>query len=181
MNVHPSCEKQPDVVQLCKRNSAQECKTCTHRTYSDTCKQKSYAEQCSSHYNEGTHQCRDAGGWACYEKIKMHLAKPGANSCDGGSVVQSGCETAVQIFAQEAGKSPGRPLQVGSGGSCLDGAWGQVPLGCSVQSGGDWTAHYKTGNHDTGACCIHKDYQLVCYDSGMFNLVIVYVLFFISK
>ena len=26
---HPSCAKQPDVVQLCKRNSAQECKTCT--------------------------------------------------------------------------------------------------------------------------------------------------------
>ena len=110
----------------------------------------------------------------------MHLAEPGANSCDNGSVDQSGCEAAVQIFAKKAEKIPGRSLQVGTGGSCLDGSWGQVPLGCSVQSGRDWTAHYKTGNHDTDACCIHKDYQLVCYNSGMFNLFIVYVLFFVS-
>ena len=47
----------------------------------------------------------------------------------------------------------------------MDGSWGQVPLGCSVQSGVDWTAHYKTGNQGTGAACIHKNYQLVCYDS----------------
>ena len=108
----------------------------------------------------------------------MHLAQPGANTCDNGSVVQSECEAAVQIFATEAGKYPGRMMQVGSGGKCLDGSWGQVPLGCSIQSGGDWTAHYKTGNLDTGAGCIHEQYQLVCYDLGMLKLLIVYVLFF---
>ena len=107
----------------------------------------------------------------------MHLAQPGANSCDNGTVVQSGCEAAVQIFANEANKIPGRSMVVGSGGTCNDGGWGQVPLGCSVQSctNCDWTAHYKTG----GAGC-NKGYQLVCYDSGMFNLHIVYLLFFLS-
>ena len=90
----------------------------------------------------------------------MHLAQPGANICDNGSVsvLQSECEAAGQIFAQEAGRIPGR-MVVGSGGICGDGSWGQVPLGCSVQSGGDWTAHYKTGNHDTGAICKHKNTQ----------------------
>ena len=107
----------------------------------------------------------------------MHLAEPGANSCDNGSVDQSGCEAAVQIFANEANKIPGRSMVVGSGGTCNDGGWGQVPLGCSVQSctNCDWTAHYKTG----GAGC-NKGYQLVCYDSGMFNLHIVYLPFFLS-
>jgi len=47
------------------------------------------------------------------------------------------------------------------GGKCLDGSWGQVPLGCSVQSGGDRAAHYKTSG-DTGPGCIHPHYQLVC-------------------
>ena len=108
----------------------------------------------------------------------MRLAPPGANTCDNGSVVQSECEAAVQIFANKASKIPGRSLLVGSGGTCNDGGWGQVPLGCSVQSGGDWAAHYKTGNRDTDAGCIHQMYQLVCYDSGMFNLHIVHLLFF---
>jgi len=96
----------------------------------------------------------------------MRLAPPGANTCDNGSVVQSECEAAVQIFANKASKIPGRSLLVGSGGTCNDGGWGQVPLGCSVQSGGDWAAHYKTGNRDTDAGCIHQMYQLVCYDSA---------------
>ena len=104
----------------------------------------------------------------------MHLAPPGANTCDYGSGVQSNCEAAAQIFAAEAGTTPGKSLKVGSGGTCNDGGWGQVPLGCSVQSGGDWTAHYKTDT-DTGAGCIHEYYQLVCY--GMLNFLIVRVFF----
>ena len=108
----------------------------------------------------------------------MHLAKPGANSCDHGFVVQSGCEAAVQVFANETSKIPGRSLQVGSGGTCGRSGWGQIPLGCSVQSGGDWTAHYKTDT-DTGAGCIHENYQLVCY--GMLNFLIVRVFFNLSS
>ena len=63
--------------------------------------------------------------------------------------------------------NPGRSLQVGSGGKCLDGSWGQVPLGCSVQSGGDGAACYKTSG-DTGEGCISKIYQLVCLGKGEF-------------
>lgn len=51
----------------------------------------------------------------------------------------------------------------------MDGGWGQVPRGCSVQTGGDGTAHYKTSG-DTGDGCIHQHYQLVCtkdYDSNL--------------
>jgi len=57
----------------------------------------------------------------------------------------------------------------GSGGSCRDGSWGQVPTGCSAQSGGDWAAHLKTGPTDNGYYqadfarpCVHEAYQLVC-------------------
>jgi len=50
----------------------------------------------------------------------------------------------------------------GSGGSCRDGSWGQVPTGCSAQSGGDWAAHLKTGPTDNGPGCVHEAYQLVC-------------------
>ena len=66
-----------------------------------------------------------------------------------------------------SGNVPGRSLQVGSGGTCLDGTWGQAPIGCSVQSGGDWAPVYKTGS-DTGPGCIHPMYQLVCVSSGKF-------------
>ena len=63
------------------------------------------------------------------------------------------------------GKIPKRNLQVGAGGHCMDGSWGQVPLGCSAQSGGDWAAHYKTDT-DNGNACIHPWYQLLCKSSG---------------
>ena len=43
----------------------------------------------------------------------------------------------------------------------MDGSWGRVPLGCSAQTGGDRTAHYKTSG-DTGPGCIHDMYQLIC-------------------
>ena len=97
----------------------------------------------------------------------MHLAPQGATKCDYGiSVPQSKCGAAVHHFARIAGQIPARSLQVGSGGSCLDGSWGQVPLGCSAQSGGDWSAHYKTGGVDHNEGCIHELYQLVCYDAN---------------
>ena len=75
------------------------------------------------------------------------------------------CEAAGSILSP----NPRRTLQVGHGGKCLDGSWGQVPLGCSVQSGGDRAAHYKTSG-DTGPGCIHSLYQLVCRSNGMICL-----------
>ena len=95
---------------------------------------------------------------------EWHLAPAGAHACDAGSTAaQSKCEAAAKQLAALAGKIPGRPISVGRGGTCLDGNWGQVPLGCSAQSGagGDGTAHYKTAG-DTGAGCISKMYQLIC-------------------
>merc|ERR1712241_772484 len=62
-------------------------------------------------------------------------------------------------------------MQIGSGGTCLDGSWGQVPVGCSVQSGGSWTARYKTST-DNGAGCIHSDYQLVCLPTRYYREVV---------
>ena len=100
----------------------------------------------------------------------FHLAPPGSDKCDYGfSVDMSDCENAVLAFAVAAGSKPGRSLKVGSGGTCMDGSWGQVPLGCSAQSGGDWTAHYKT-NIDTGHGCIAALYQLVCTNEGIVYL-----------
>jgi len=88
----------------------------------------------------------------------IHLAPPGTNSCDYGEMVpKHECEAAGSLLSP----NPRRTLQVGHGGKCLDGSWGQVPLGCSVQSGGDRAAHYKTSG-DTGPGCIHPHYQLVC-------------------
>ena len=94
----------------------------------------------------------------------MHLAPSGSNSCDYGETVsKDDCEAA----GFSLWPNPGRSLQVGSGGKCLDGSWGQVPLGCSVQSGGDGAACYKTSG-DTGEGCISKMYQLVCRGKGKF-------------
>ena len=56
---------------------------------------------------------------------------------------------------------------VGSDGTCEE-AWGVVPLGCSIQSGGDGTAHYKiSGNENEG--CIADGYQLICRISTKTN------------
>ena len=96
----------------------------------------------------------------------LHLAPAGAHKCDyGTSIDQSECEAAVRSFAESTGNIPGRSLQVGSGGSCNFESWGQVPLGCSAQSGDDWASHYKT-NTDTGDGCISSIYQLVCAFTG---------------
>ena len=65
--------------------------------------------------------------------------------------------------------NPSTNLKVGSGGSCLDGSWGQVPVGCSVQSGGSGNAHYKTSG-DTGPGCIHENYQLICRYNGKYSV-----------
>ena len=92
----------------------------------------------------------------------MHLAPPGASSCDyGATVPEDECEAA----GRSLWPSPRRNLQTGSGGTCLADGWGQVPLGCSVQSGGDGAAHYKTSG-DTGKGCIANLFQLVCREES---------------
>jgi len=94
--------------------------------------------------------------------VQWYLAPPGAASCVGGSSVEANaCGSAVQALAAEGGETPGRDMVSGSGGGCLDGGWGQVPGGCSAQSGGDWAAHFKTGAPQVNGC-VHTAYQLVC-------------------
>ena len=80
------------------------------------------------------------------------------------------CETAAKNFFP----NPRRNLQVGSG--CTDG-WEHVPIGCSIQSGGDGAAHYKT-KEDPKRCSINRDYlkanfyQLVCQNDGKFSSIL---------
>merc|ERR1719401_2363203 len=95
--------------------------------------------------------------------VGFHLAPPGSPTCDFGESASEGeCLGAVETLAANAQMKMGRTaLQKGSGGKCNDGGWGQVPGGCSTQSGGDWAAHYKSGAA-LGQGCINKAYQLVC-------------------
>jgi len=94
----------------------------------------------------------------CTGTVRFHLAPHGAYKCDyGHSASHAQCEAAASNLAPH----PRRSLQVGGGGGCLDGSWGQVPLGCSAQTGGDKAAHYKWWGN-TGSGCIHRMYQLVC-------------------
>ncbi len=94
-------------------------------------------------------------------KIPWHLAPAGQFACDYGSpATQNECGTAVAALASQAGRIPPNGIAIGSGGSCNDGSWGSVPLGCSAQTGGNWAAHYKT----SGANCYvgYGSYSLVC-------------------
>eukprot|EP00808_Paulinella_micropora_P009603 g9125.t1 len=101
-------------------------------------------------------------GTVCVDKRQRtgwHLAPKGAPVCDYGVTVSArDCAAAVSFLASKAGRVPGRQMATGSGGTCGDGAWGQVPLGCSAQTGTDFTAHYKP----TGTNCPNQNFQLVC-------------------
>merc|ERR1712151_678141 len=100
----------------------------------------------------------------CSGKAKeYHLAPPGAAQCTSGEPIsETECLGAVKQMATAHGATLGRnTLQEGSGGTCLDGAWGQVPGTCSTQSGGDWAAHFKSGA-PTQDGCVGQLYQLVC-------------------
>ena len=93
----------------------------------------------------------------------MHLAPPGSSSCDYGiSVTKDECEAA----AKSLWPNPQTGLQVGSGGTCLNGGWGQVPLGCSVNRE-NGASHYKFFGDDAQDC-VHQNYQLVCRDKSKF-------------
>ena len=80
------------------------------------------------------------------------------------------CKAAVDSIAKAAGKIP-RKLKVGTGGKCMDGSWGQVPMGCSAKFGR--VPYYKTGTEPPGygPGCTLSDYQPVCVSHpGMFNI-----------
>ena len=72
---------------------------------------------------------------------------------------ESECSAAVDALRIAAAVALSRPMQVGNGGVCDDNSWGRVPLGCSVQTGGDWAAHYKQSGVNCNGLSL---YQLVC-------------------
>lgn len=99
---------------------------------------------------------------------EWHLAPVGSTTCDSGINASSGeCEAIVKSLATKNKHVPGRSMQFASEADlvepCGEGGWGNVPIGCSSQTGGDWAAHYKTGGISTSVNCNRPPgYQLVC-------------------
>ena len=90
---------------------------------------------------------------------RYHLAGSGsAVSCDYGTIPRTPEECGAAVFSvNPEGVAPGcPPVTIGSGGTCGDGAWGAVPLGCSAQ-GGSYCPHFKTSG-----CNCPSGYTLVC-------------------
>merc|ERR1719198_7566 len=88
-----------------------------------------------------------------YSGTQAHLTHKGAAKCDSGESTSERLCLEVAQRLLPAGTIQGRTaLQVGS--------YGPVPVGCSVQSGGDWTAHYNKNpaGYNNGG------YSLVCGD-----------------
>lgn len=94
-----------------------------------------------------------------YSGTQSYLTHKGAARCDTGeTVTEQLCLEAAQRLVP-AGTNQGRTsLQAGS--------YGNVPAGCSLQSGGDWAAHFNTNTegHNNGA------YSLVCNDPQTHSL-----------
>ena len=91
----------------------------------------------------------------------VQFESPPLDSC-GLQIV--GVRAIVELFVRLLPPTHSRS-RVCSGGGCNDGGFGSVPLGCSVQSTGDWTAHYKAGTDPTPGC-IGAAYQVVCSGTG---------------
>ena len=111
-----------------------------------------------AHYEDS---CATQACVASNDSVTYHLAPAGADECDIGEKITSSseCGTAVAQLAASVGTTPGRSVQVGSGGTCGVEGWGWVPIGCSAQTGGDWAAHFKT---EPGSNCGTDVYSLVC-------------------
>jgi len=90
----------------------------------------------------------------------FYLSAPGAPMCTGGYLVsKKKCNRAVRSLIPYTPPNV-RGRQTCTRGSCLrDPGWRQVPNGCSVQSGGDWAAHFKKPQQLT---YVSPHYQLVC-------------------
>ncbi|CAD7943991.1 unnamed protein product [Amoebophrya sp. A120] len=114
--------------------------------------------------------------WNLYDFHITH--SPGMTTCDHGEPVKEAeCEHAVTLLRRRFGGPVIPDIAVGEGGRCGDGAWGEVPMGCSVRTGHydsngqhsydkAWRPYYKGGDPPEGyysyADCIGQQYQLVC-------------------
>jgi hypothetical protein len=102
-----------------------------------------------------------------------HLAPKGAGTCDFGTVATlDECKTASEFvmakyYPEKVSKrSLYEAWMVGdSVGNCQEkGGWGGIPPGCALQSGNDWTPHYKWV--DLNCDSYNPAYQLVCSDDS---------------
>merc|ERR1712224_1178867 len=66
----------------------------------------------------------------------------------------SECQLAFDTLQYEYGYNPGRPL--------YEGTWGGVPSGCSVQIGGDHTAHFSTNLDTDNSRLITGEFDVLC-------------------
>lgn len=88
---------------------------------------------------------------------KYYLTQPNELNCPHGyeTVPKNNCNRVATTFIPEGTEHPKRSLQVG--------AWSWVPAGCSIQSGGDWAAHYGTGKGATKEALDKKSkYRKIC-------------------
>lgn len=76
------------------------------------------------------------------------------------------CERLSDEFVKVNELNKGRNLQVNtaSPGACMDGGWGQVPTGCSMQTGYDNAPHFKgeEGSVIQKKNCVSDMFQLIC-------------------
>jgi len=99
----------------------------------------------AAHFNRRTDGSNDGGyspvcvGAAATDQVVAHLDPQGSNTCSTGSISEEECLEAVVELLPARQRQGRRHLVAGS--------WGHVPVGCSVQSGGDWAAHFNR-RHD---------------------------------
>ena len=70
----------------------------------------------------------------------------GSNGCISADVSEAECLKPVQGFVFPQSQAQGM-------WNLVAGSWGHVPVGCSVQSGDDWAAHFNrraSGSNDGG-------------------------------
>jgi len=92
----------------------------------------------AAHYNRRSSGFNDGGYTpvcAGHEALDSHLGAAGTDICTTESVNEAECRTAVRGLLPD-GQAQGRQ-------NLVAGSWGHVPAGCSVQSGGDWAAHFN--------------------------------------
>jgi len=96
----------------------------------------------------------------------FHLAPAGSAECDYGvTTPPADCEDIVAAFftGDVTGKMD-RNIQTGrAGGACGgDDPWSSIPPGCSAQTGGDNTAHYRYDEVEGPCDQFDPAYQLIC-------------------
>merc|ERR1719329_1870557 len=119
----------------------------------------------AAHYNRRRTGLND-GGYTpvCvgHEPITSHLGVAGSNICTTESISEAECLEEVQDRLPE-GQAQGRQ-------NLVAGSWSHVPPGCSVQSGGDWAAHFNrrtSGNNDGGYTPVCAGHEPVLAHAGV--------------